>query len=45
MDQEKIAADIKNLSKQVNEEIGRNVIISGLVPRKEYINVPWLTRR
>ena len=45
VDQEKIAADIKNLSKQVNEEIGRNVIISGLVPRKEYINVPWLTRR
>ena len=44
-DQEKIAADIMNPSKSVSEESGSNVIISGLVPRKDYVNVPWLTRR
>ena len=44
-DQEKIVADIMNLSKSVSEKSGSNVIISGLVPRKEYVNVPWLTRR
>ena len=33
-DPEKIAADIKNLSKSFSEERGSNVIISGLVPRK-----------
>ena len=37
-DPEKIAADIINLSKSVSEESGSNVIISGLVPRKEYLN-------
>ena len=37
-DPEKIAADITNLSKSVSEEIGSNVIISGLVPRKGYLN-------
>ena len=37
-DQEKIAADIMNLSKSVSEESGSNVIISGLVPSKEYLN-------
>ena len=44
-DQKKIVADIMNLSKSVSEKSGSNVIISGLVPRKEYVNVPWLTRR
>ena len=44
-DQEKIAADIINLSKLVSEASGSNVIISGLVPPKEYVNAPWLTRR
>ena len=34
-----------NPSKSVSEESGSNVIISGLVPRKDYVNVPWLTRR
>ena len=38
MDPGKIAADIINLSKSVREESGSNVIISGLVPRKEYLN-------
>ena len=38
-------ADIMNLSKSAIEESGSNVIISGLVPRKEYVNVSWLTRR
>ena len=42
-DQENIAADIMNLSKSAIEESGSNVIISGLVPRKEYVNVPWFT--
>ena len=37
-DPEKIAANIINLSKTVSEESGSNVIISGLVPRKEYLN-------
>ena len=41
----KVAADIINLSKLVSEESGSNVIISDLVPRKEYVNAPWLTRR
>ena len=27
-----------NLSKSVSEESGSNVIIFGLVPRKEYVN-------
>ena len=45
VDQEKIVADIMNLSKSVSEKSGSNVIISGLVPCKEYVNVPWLTRR
>ena len=35
---EKIAADIINLSKPVSEESGSNVLISGLVPRKVYLN-------
>ena len=34
----KMAADIINLSKSVSEESGINVIISGLVPRKGYLN-------
>ena len=29
-----------NPSKSVSEESGSNVIISGLVPRKDYVNVP-----
>ena len=37
-DPEKIAADIKNLSKSFSEESGSNVIISGLVARKGYLN-------
>ena len=37
-DPEKITADIINLTKSVSEESGSNVIISGLVPRKEYLN-------
>ena len=37
-DPEKIAADIINLSKSVSEECGSNVFISGLVPRKGYLN-------
>ena len=41
----KVAADIINLSKLVSEESGSNVIISCLVPPKEYVNAPWLTRR
>ena len=44
-DKEKIATDIINLSKLVSEESGSNVIISGVVPRKEYVNAPCLTRR
>ena len=39
VDPEKIATNITNLSKSVSEEIGSNVIISGLVPCKEYLNV------
>ena len=35
---EKIVADIINPSESVSEESGSNVIISGLVPRKEYLN-------
>ena len=31
-------ADIRNLSKSVSEESESNVIISGLVPRKAYLN-------
>ena len=38
-DLEKIAAHIINLSKSVSEESESNVIISGLVPRKGYLNV------
>ena len=37
-DPEKIATDIINLSKSVSQESGSNVIISGLVPRKGYLN-------
>ena len=37
-DPEKIAADIINLPKSVGEESGSNVVISGLVPRKGYLN-------
>ena len=44
-DQGKVAANIMNLYNSVSEESGGNVIISGLVPRKEYVNVSWLTRR
>ena len=38
-DPEKIAVDIINLTKSVSEESGTNVTISGLVPRKGYLNV------
>ena len=38
-DPEKIAVDTINLSKLGSEESGINVIISGLVPRKGYLNV------
>ena len=38
-DPEKVAVDIINLSKSVSEESGINVTISGLVPRKGYLNV------
>ena len=37
-DPEKIAADIINLPISVSEESGSNVVISGLVPRKGYLN-------
>ena len=37
-DLEKITADIINLSKSVSEESGSNVIVSGLVLRKGYLN-------
>ena len=37
-DPEKIAADIINLSKSVSEESRSNVVISGLVPYKGYLN-------
>ena len=37
-DSERIAADIINISKSVSEESGSNVIVSGLVPRKGYLN-------
>ena len=37
-DPKKIAVDIKNLSKSVSEESGINVIISGLVSCKGYVN-------
>ena len=36
-DPEKIAADIKNISKSFSEESESNIIISGLVPRKGYL--------
>ena len=38
MDPEKIEIDFPNLSKAVSEESGSNVIISGLVPCKGYLN-------
>ena len=38
MDPEKIEIDFPNLSKSVSEESGSNVIISGLVPCKGYLN-------
>ena len=37
-DPEKIPTDIINLSKSISQESGSNVIISGLVPRKGYLN-------
>ena len=43
-DPEEIAADIINLSKSVSEESESNVIISGLVPRKGYLNAKGYNR-